>query len=71
MENIKATHGGAGRGQGRKKKAKKRIKFQIIVFEETREAIKNFKTNCTENETDFVEELNLRIFNSLTINKIE
>lgn len=71
MENIKKSHGGAGRGQGRKKKERQRFKFQIIVFNETRDAIKELKKHCAENDTDFVEELNFRFFNSLKINKIE
>jgi len=70
MENIKTTHGGAGRGQGRKKKETPRFKFQIIAYKETIQAIKNLKAHCAEMDKDFVTELNYRFFNSLKINKI-
>ena len=65
MENKKGR-GGKRENAGRPKKDKERFKFQIIAYAETIQAIKNLKIHCTENDLDFVDELNKRLIESLS-----
>ena len=59
------TRGGKRINAGRPKKYKERVKFQIMAYPDTIQAIKDFKVHCSEKDIDFVEALNNRILNAL------
>jgi hypothetical protein len=68
MAGKKGKSGGHGINAGRHKKEQVRVKFQIMAYPNTIQAIKELKHKCTnDKELDFVDELNRLILSALQL----